>query len=89
MKGIVKFLGIVGVAVGAAVVTVVALNDEQVRAKVAHATEQVKHGVQEIVATVAEGVDQVRKEASLNQVEKNQAWVDRAVGSFGHLRYIV
>ena len=76
MKGIVKFLGIVGVAVGAAVVTVVALNDEQVRAKVVHATEQVKHGVQEIAATVAEGVDQVRKEASLNQVEKNQAWVD-------------
>ena len=76
MKGIVKFLGIVGVAVGAAVVTVVALNDEQVRAKVVHATEQVKHGVQEIAATVVEGVDQVRKEASLNQVEKNQAWVD-------------
>lgn len=83
MKGIVKFLGIVSVAVGAAVVTVVALNDEQVRAKVAHATEQVKHGVQEIVATVAEGVDQVRKEACLNQVEKNQAWVDEQWEALG------
>lgn len=83
MKGIVKFLGIVGVAVGAAVVTVVALNDEQVRAKVVHATEQVKHGVQEIAATVAEGVDQVRKEASLNQVEKNQAWVDEQWEALG------
>lgn len=83
MKGIVKFLGIVGVAVGAAVVTVIALNDEQVRAKVTHATEQVKHGVQEIAATVAEGVDQVRKEASLNQVEKNQAWVDEQWEALG------
>ncbi len=83
MKGIVKFLGIVGVAVGAAVVTVVALNDEQVRAKVVHATEQVKHGVQEIAATVVEGVDQVRKEASLNQVEKNQAWVDEQWEALG------
>lgn len=83
MKGIVKFLGIVGVAVGAAAVTVIALNDEQVRAKVVHATEQVKHGVQEIVATVVEGVDQVRKEASLNQVEKNQAWVDEQWEALG------
>ena len=83
MKGIVKFLGIVGVAVGAAVVTVVALNDEQVRAKVVHATEQVKHGVQEIAATVVEGVDQVRKEASLNQVEKNQALVDEQWEALG------
>ena len=83
MKGIVKFLSIVGVAVGAAVVTVVALNDEQVRAKVVHATEQVKHGVQEIAATVVEGVDQVRKEASLNQVEKNQAWVDEQWEALG------
>ena len=83
MKGIVKFLGIVGVAVGAAVVTVVALNDEQVRATVVHATEQVKHGVQEIAATVVEGVDQVRKEASLNQVEKNQAWVDEQWEALG------
>lgn len=83
MKGIVKFLGIVGVAVGAAVVTVIALNDEQVRAKVVHATEQVKHGVQEIAATVVEGVDQVRKEASLNQVEKNQAWVDEQWEALG------
>lgn len=83
MKGIVKFLGIVGVAVGAAAVTVIALNDEKVRAKVVHATEQVKHGVQEIVATVAEGVDQVRKEASLNQVEKNQAWVDEQWEALG------
>ena len=83
MKGIVKFLGIVGVAVGAAAVTVIALNDEQVRAKVVHATEQVKHGVQEIVVTVAEGVDQVRKEASLNQVEKNQAWVDEQWEALG------
>lgn len=83
MKGIVKFLGIVSVAVGAAAVTVIALNDEQVRAKVAHATKQVKHGVQKIVATVAEGVDQVRKEASLNQVEKNQAWVDEQWEALG------
>ena len=83
MKGIVKFLGIVGVAAGAAAVTVIALNDEQVRTKVVHATEQVKHGVQEIVATVVEGVDQVRKEASLNQVEKNQAWVDEQWEALG------
>lgn len=83
MKGIVKFLGIVGVAVGAAAVTAIALNDEQVRTKVTHATEQVKHSVQEIVATVAEGVDQVRKEASLNQVEKNQAWVDEQWEALG------
>ena len=83
MKGIVKFLGIVGVAIGAAAVTAIALNDEQVRTKVAHATEQVKHSVQEIVATVAEGVDQVRKEASLNQVEKNQAWVDEQWEALG------
>ena len=83
MKGIVKFLGIVGVAVGAAAVTAIALNDEQVRTKVAHATEQVKHGVQEIVATVAECVDQVSKEASLNQVEKNQAWVDEQWEALG------
>ena len=83
MKGIVKFLGIVGVAVGAAAVTAIALNDEQVRTKVAHATEQVKLSVQEIVATVAEGVDQVRKEASLNQVEKNQAWVDEQWEALG------
>ena len=62
MKGIVKFLGIVGVAVGAAAVTVIALNDEQVHAK---------------------GVDQVRKEASLNQVEKNQAWVDEQWEALG------
>ena len=63
--------------------TVVVLNDEQVRAKVVHATEQVKHGVQEIAATVVEGVDQVRKEASLNQVEKNQAWVDEQWEALG------
>ena len=64
MKGIVKFLGIVSVAVGAAAVTAIALNDEQVRAKVVHATEQVK-------------------QASLNQVEKNQAWVDEQWEALG------
>ena len=39
--------------------------------------------MQEIVATVAEGVDQVRKEASFNQVEKNQAWVDEQWEALG------
>ena len=78
-----KFVGIVGLAAGAAALTTIVMSDSEVRVKVADAAAKVKKAMREVADTVAAGVDQARKEGGMSPVEKNQAWVDEQWEAIG------
>ena len=83
MKKFLKFIGIVGLAAGAAALTTVVMSDFEVRAKVADAATKVKKAAHEVADTIAAGVDKARKEGSMSPTEKNQAWVDEQWEAIG------
>ncbi len=83
MKRLLKLIGIVGFAAGAAALTTVVMTDAEVRAKVADAAAKVKKAGREIADTVAAGVEQARKEGDMSPAEKNQAWVDEQWEAIG------
>jgi predicted small secreted protein len=78
-----KFIGVVGIAAAAAVVTTAVLTDETTRGKVVSAVDKVKNAAREVASTVADGIEQARKEGSMTPAEKNQAWADEQWEALG------